>query len=57
MSLDTDVETLQAQHQDLEQQIVRELGRPVPDELRIQELRRQKLRLKDQMAQLARIPA
>ena len=57
MSLETDVETLQAQHQDLEQQIVRELGRPVPDELRIQELKRQKLRLKDQMAQLARIPA
>jgi hypothetical protein len=53
MDQDAQIETLRAEHQNLETQINEELKRPAPDEFRIQELKRQKLRLKDEIAQLA----
>ncbi len=54
MSLSEHVETLKAKHADLENLIVEEEHRPAPDEARIKELKRQKLRIKDEIAQLAR---
>lgn len=51
------VEELQTEHQTLEQQIVEENLRPHPDELRISELKRQKLRIKDEIARLSPEPA
>ena len=51
------VEELRTEHQSLEQQIVEENLRPHPDELRIQELKRQKLRIKDEIARLSPEPA
>ena len=51
------VEELRTEHQNLEQQIVEENLRPHPDELRIQELKRQKLRIKDEIARLSPEPA
>ena len=44
------VEELRNEHHNLEQQIVEENLRPHPDELRIQALKRQKLRIKDEIA-------
>ncbi len=51
------VEELRIEHQSLEQQIVEENLRPHPDELRISELKRQKLRIKDEIARLSPEPA
>ena len=51
------VEELRTEHQNLEQQIVEENLRPHPDELRISELKRQKLRIKDELARLSPEPA
>ncbi len=51
------VEELRTEHQNLEQQIVEENLRPHPDELRIQALKRQKLRIKDEIARLSPEPA
>ena len=43
------------QHEKLEQRIDAEMKNPVPDHLRLQELKRQKLRIKDEMQRLVRI--
>lgn len=51
------VEELRIEHQSLEQQIVEENLRPHPDELRVSELKRQKLRIKDEIARLSPEPA
>ena len=51
------VEELRNEHHNLEQQIVEENLRPHPDELRIQALKRQKLRIKDEIARLSPEPA
>jgi hypothetical protein len=53
MDQDAQIETLRAEHQNLKTQIDEEMERPAPDEFRIQELKRQKLRLKDEIAKLA----
>ena len=53
MDQDAQIETLRAEHQNLENQIDEELKRPAPDEFRIKELKQQKLRLKDEIAKLA----
>ena len=55
MEDDVQVETLRAEHKDLEQQIDQELEKPAPDAIRIQELKRQKLRIKDEIAKLAAV--
>ena len=54
MSLANDdrIATLKAQHADLESQIEEELGRPHPDDAVIGTLKKQKLRIKDELAQL-----
>ena len=42
--------TLAARHAQLEASVVREGQRPVPDTVRLTELKREKLRLKEEMA-------
>ncbi len=46
------VETLKAKHADLDHIIVEEENRPCPDEARIKELKRLKLRIKDEIVHL-----
>lgn len=53
MANDERIEALKAQHADLESKIEEELGRPMPDDSMIGSLKKQKLRIKDQIAQLA----
>ena len=43
------VSALQLKHQGLERKIRQELGRPSPDETVIQTLKKQKLRIKEEM--------
>ncbi|MGD9885188.1 MAG: YdcH family protein, partial [Reyranella sp.] len=46
------VDSLKAKHADLDRLIAEEEGRPHPDDARITELKRQKLRIKDEIVQL-----
>jgi len=48
------VEALRAKHAELEHLIEEEEHRPHPDDVVLVELKRQKLRIKDQIASLAR---
>jgi hypothetical protein len=43
------LQSLAHQHEKLEQQIDAEIKNPMPDHLRLQDLKRQKLRIKDEM--------
>lgn len=54
MSVTEHIETLKAKHADLEQLITEEEHRPLPDQTMISELKRQKLRIKDEIALLSR---
>ena len=51
------LEALRTEHQHLEDQIDEEMRRPVPDTIRIQEMKRQKLRIKDEIAKLSSVDA
>ena len=52
MTADERIDSLRAKHATLEQEIEDEHHRPLPDDLRLSELKREKLRIKDQIAQL-----
>ncbi len=52
MATKAQVNTLAKRHQELEAAIAAEVKHPSFDELRVVELKRQKLRLKDQIAEL-----
>jgi hypothetical protein len=52
MSVDEHLETLRSKHGSLKQAIEDETQRPHPDDLHLTELKRQKLRIKDQIFQL-----
>jgi hypothetical protein len=52
MALDAHVEELSGKHRALDRQIQEEIAKPSADSLRIAELKRQKLVLKDRMARL-----
>lgn len=54
MSVVEHVDALKAKHAELETRIQEEEHRPQPDDLTLSELKRQKLRIKDQIALLAR---
>jgi hypothetical protein len=54
MSVTEHLDSLKSKHLDLEQLIEQEEARPRPDEVKIHELKRQKLRIKDEIAELAR---
>jgi len=53
MSLTERVATLKSRHSALEQQIKSEQSRPNPDAVTLHELKREKLKIKDQINQLA----
>jgi hypothetical protein len=48
------IEALKARHAALEAAIQEEHNRPLPDTTRIHDLKRQKLKIKDEMAEMAR---
>ena len=49
MAVDARIRELGSRHQNLERAIQDELSRPAADDIRLKELKRQKLRLKDQI--------
>ena len=52
MSLQDRIESLRARHASLEQAIDKEISRPLPNRDVIADLKRQKLRIKDEIFQL-----
>ena len=52
MSTADKIEALKTRHQELEARIEEETSRPLPNEIEIQTLKKQKLRIKDELAQL-----
>ncbi|MFZ5792297.1 MAG: YdcH family protein [Pseudomonadota bacterium] len=54
MSTTEHVEALKAKHADLDKLIAEEEARPHPDDVRLTELKRQKLKIKDEIAILTR---
>ena len=53
MTMEDRVETLRARHARLEHEIDDEIHRPLPDTIHITELKRQKLRIKEEIARLS----
>lgn len=52
MTVAEHVDALRAKHNDLKHAVEEENQRPHPDDLRIAELKREKLRIKDEIARL-----
>jgi hypothetical protein len=52
MSVQEHIEALRARHRSLEEEIDREVSRPLPNAETVADLKRQKLRIKDQIVQL-----
>lgn len=52
MALSAHLEQLQNKHSQLDEKIQRELRHPIPDTLRLAEMKKQKLRLKEQIGQI-----
>ncbi len=52
MSADEHITALEARHTELEQALEAEISRPHPDDLIVADLKKQKLRIKDELAQL-----
>jgi hypothetical protein len=57
MSIASHLSALENKHKTLERQIEDELSRPSTDEIRVAELKRQKLKLKDEITRLKTAPA
>ena len=55
MALTSHMDSLKAKHSDLETRIADEERRPHPDESFISDLKKQKLRIKDELSQLVRM--
>jgi hypothetical protein len=56
MSMASHLSALEQKHRSLEQQLEDELSRPSADDIRIRELKRQKLKLKDEINRLRAAP-
>lgn len=54
MSIMTHIETLQQKHLLLEKMVVQESGRPAPDFMKINHLKKQKLAIKEEILGLSR---
>lgn len=52
MALSAHLEQLQSRHTNIEDQINRELRSPAPDNVKISQLKRQKLQIKDTITQM-----
>lgn len=46
------VTALQSKHAILEQQLAQEMARPIPDDTRVMELKRRKLRIKEELSRI-----
>lgn len=57
MSLQDHIESLLSRHRSLEEAIDQEITRPMPNTETIHDLKRQKLRIKDEIAQLQQTAA
>lgn len=55
MSHDMEISQLEDRHKKLEAEIQSEFTRPVPDDLRINELKKEKLRIKDELLRLGSV--
>ncbi len=53
MSIEDRLESLRTKHANLEAELEDEARRPQPDDVHVYELKRQKLRLKDEMCRLS----
>ena len=53
MTMEERVESLKSKHASLEQMLQSETGRPRPDDTTIHELKREKLRIKDEIVRLS----
>jgi len=53
MTMEDRVETLRARHARLEHEIDEEVHRPLPDSVHVTELKRQKLRIKEEITRLS----
>lgn len=53
MALSAHLEKLNSKHASLEQEIQKEMRSPLPDQLRISRLKKEKLHLKDEMTEKA----
>lgn len=53
MTMEDRVETLRARHARLEHEIDDEIHRPLPDTIHITELKRQKLKIKEEITRLS----
>ena len=56
MAIDARIRELGLRHKSLDRAIEDEISRPASDDLRLKELKRQKLRLKEQMESLRGLP-
>ncbi len=52
MAVSAHLESLQARHGELDDKIHRELQSPLPDQMRVAALKKQKLQIKDTIAQI-----
>jgi hypothetical protein len=52
MTLDDRVQSLKSKHALLEHEIAQEIGRPFPDDMYLHDLKRRKLRIKDEIARI-----
>ncbi len=52
MNQEAHVESLKTKHANLDDQIFSENQRPIPDSLKVSELKKRKLRIKDEIARL-----
>lgn len=52
MALEAHLQSLSQRHQELEAQLTDEMKHPHPDDMRVHELKRLKLRIKDQIERL-----
>lgn len=55
MSFDGRIRELRHRHQDLESALAAEMKRPIADTVRLADMKKQKLRLKDEIEALSRV--
>ena len=56
MAVEDRIRSLRDKHADLDRAIIRESARTLPDEYKVTEWKREKLRIKDSIAELERHP-
>lgn len=56
MAVEDHIRTLRTKHANLDDAISRETSRPLPDAFKLNELKREKLRIKDSITELERRP-